>query len=99
MSWKWFFIGLGVAAVMLLGLWIDGSIAFAFFYITTAISFGIALGTNFGRGSWTTAGWSDIQQQPFPIPPVPRPRLGGFTTGYALLCGVAYYPVLFGLFR
>jgi len=51
--------------------------------------------TNFGRGYWSKAGWSHSEQAPWNIPPVKRPRIGGFATGFAVVTFVvAYLPFL-----
>lgn len=94
MSWKWFFAGFLASGIVLFAVWSDIPTAIPVFFLTTLASLALALGTNFGRGYWKQVGWSDVEHRPFNIPPTPRPRLGGFTTGYAVLSCIAYYLIL-----
>ena len=94
MYWKWFGIGAGVAAlfgtIAALSQW-HVLILWLFLGFGSMINFMIAIATNAGRGQWSQAGYSHVTREPFPIPPVLRPRLGGFATGYAVAGTTVFY--------
>lgn len=97
MSWKNFWVGVLVAILcgtittfFLRWYWEAGKITAFLFGLSTFITLVAALGTNFGRGYRMRIGYSHLSREPFIIPPVPRPRLGGFVTGYALV-GIVFY--------
>jgi hypothetical protein len=103
MSKKWYLIGLlSSIVVLMIGAFVPAleEPATAVFLFGGIVMMAIALSINFGRGYWSKEGWSHMEQAPFNIPPNPRPRLGGFATGYAtpmslILVGGIVYIVLY----
>jgi hypothetical protein len=98
---KWFAIGAMVAAPIVVALILGGDklcvLAKSIGLLGFIASVGIACFTNFGYGFGTQVGWSHVEQQPFTIPPVKRPKVGGFVTGFAAISFVAYASIIFGL--
>jgi hypothetical protein len=84
MFWKWLAFGITVASAIAGGLFLPATRNFAFrmLFLGLFVSSIICGVTNFGKGYWTQAGWSHSQRQPWSIPPVRRPRLGGFALGF-----------------
>ena len=78
---------LGILAATVLYFFIPNT----FYFLTLLLNFIVAIASNFGRGYWSQAGWSHTLQQPWPIWPIKRPRIGGFTTGYAIVALVLFY--------
>lgn len=95
---KWFLIGMASAipGVLLLVFQVSWDVGFFLTLLGGFACLAIAGITNFGRGYWTSAGYSHSLQRPWPIPPVKRPRIGGFATGYALLALPVFYTLIFG---